>query len=76
MIMFYVEGFERSTDDPGKEMEASVISTAIVESIVSSSVDMAEKKNVVVLQQEITSVEKQEEQKDEEKENTMDDQGM
>ena len=74
MNIYYVEGFETSTYDLGETMEASLISSAIVESIVSSSVDMAEKKNVVPLQQEITGVETQEQQKHKEKENETDDQ--
>ena len=74
MNIYYIEGVETSTYDLGMEMEASLISAAIVESIVSASVVTAEEKNRVPLQQEITCVEIQEQQNHKEKENTMDDQ--
>ncbi len=75
MNIIFVEGIETCPCDLGKEMEASLISAAIVESIVSASVSIAEKRNVAPpLQQEITCVETQEQQKHEERVNKMDDQ--
>ena len=74
MNIYCVEGFETSPYNPGEEIEASLISSAIVQYVVSSSVDMAEKRTLEPLHQEITCVEEQ--QKYEEKENTIDDQGM
>ena len=57
-------------------MEASIISAAIVEGIVSSSIAIVENRNGAPPEQERTCAETQEEQKHEEKENTVDDQGM